>query len=325
MGTLILIIIILAIVICMAPIMLIAVLAGLILYLCYHIYEIIYFKSEKFTEIKLKIKDHIKNCNELNSHIQELKTTYVKTNFNKLDYGSANFVDSSRYKYKRPELKNKLSGDRVYHCSKTVASNAEQQPFKYLCKYFDIKTDEKTLEDFENILNNFSAAENGKQMLLAEKKEIIESIKTNIPFLIKKFSMKKLEKKLGFEEIDLSDSYFPKFVFQYVSPAGNSSFSTEIRLDVDNMERFIKYLAEKIKFKKTIEGQRRLMTQKLRQEIKERDHYTCKACGVSIIDEPHLLLEIDHIIPISKGGLTEESNLQTLCWKCNRQKSNKVQ
>ena len=40
--------------------------------------------------------------------------------------------------------------------------------------------------------------------------------------------------------------------------------------------------------------------------------------------EPNLLLEIDHIIPVAKGGLTEESNLQTLCWKCNRAKSDKL-
>ena len=30
------------------------------------------------------------------------------------------------------------------------------------------------------------------------------------------------------------------------------------------------------------------------------------------------------IIPVAKGGLTEESNLQTLCWKCNRSKSDKI-
>ena len=294
------------------------------IYICYYIYEIIYFRSEKFNEIRLKIIDHINNCNELNAHIEDLKDTYINTDFNKIDYGSAKVVDSSRYNYKRPEWRKKVNGNRVYRCSKSVASNAERQPFKYLCKYFGIKSDEETLENFENILNNFSAAENGKQMLLAEKKEIIKSIETNIPFLIKKLSMKKLEKKLGFEDIDLSDSYFPKFVFQYISPAGNSSYSTEIKLDINNMERFIRYLAEKVKFKKSVEGQRKLMTQRLRQEIKERDHYTCQSCGVSITDEPHLLLEIDHIVPVSKGGLTEESNLQTLCWKCNRKKSNKI-
>ena len=37
-----------------------------------------------------------------------------------------------------------------------------------------------------------------------------------------------------------------------------------------------------------------------------------------------MLLEIDHIIPLSKGGQTTENNLQTLCWKCNRNKGSKI-
>ena len=47
-------------------------------------------------------------------------------------------------------------------------------------------------------------------------------------------------------------------------------------------------------------------------------------CGNSTHEEPNLLLEIDHIIPVSKGGCTVEDNLQTLCWKCNRSKSDKI-
>ena len=70
--------------------------------------------------------------------------------------------------------------------------------------------------------------------------------------------------------------------------------------------------------------QRAIMTSKLRTHIKERDNYTCCQCGNSIQNEPNLLLEIDHIIPVSKGGLTQEDNLQTLCWKCNRSKGAKI-
>lgn len=35
-------------------------------------------------------------------------------------------------------------------------------------------------------------------------------------------------------------------------------------------------------------------------------------------------LEVDHIIPVSKGGKTVMTNLQALCWDCNRGKSNKL-
>ena len=66
------------------------------------------------------------------------------------------------------------------------------------------------------------------------------------------------------------------------------------------------------------------MTNNLREQIKRRDEYKCICCGASLKDEPHLLLEIDHIIPVSKGGKTVPENLQTLCWRCNRSKSNKL-
>lgn len=70
--------------------------------------------------------------------------------------------------------------------------------------------------------------------------------------------------------------------------------------------------------------QRNLMTRKLHDFIKNRDNFICCTCGNSTHNEPNLLLEIDHIIPIAKGGYTVEDNLQTLCWKCNRSKSDKI-
>ena len=67
------------------------------------------------------------------------------------------------------------------------------------------------------------------------------------------------------------------------------------------------------------------MTPQLREAILRRDNWTCQCCGNSIFREPNLLLEVDHIIPVSAGGKTEPSNLQTLCWKCNRSKSDNIQ
>jgi len=47
-----------------------------------------------------------------------------------------------------------------------------------------------------------------------------------------------------------------------------------------------------------------------------RDGGVCKCCGSSIN------LEYDHIIPYSCGGSSDRSNIQLLCLKCNRSKSN---
>ena len=99
---------------------------------------------------------------------------------------------------------------------------------------------------------------------------------------------------------------------------------TSINLDAENLERFVQYLGDLVKFRKSVAGQRALMTQSLRKQIKERDDYTCQMCGLSSHDEANLLLEIDHIKPLAKGGITSEENLQTLCWRCNRSKGSKI-
>lgn len=66
--------------------------------------------------------------------------------------------------------------------------------------------------------------------------------------------------------------------------------------------------------------ERAKVSNELRQEIFERDGYTCVNCGSTEKES----LEIDHIQPISKGGKTEPSNLQTLCRNCNIRKENNI-
>ena len=293
-----------------------------VLIVCWSIYEYIYFNSEEFKGIKESIKNHTHKCNELNSHIEKLKSAYI--NIKKMDYGQANFRDNSIYNFKRNYWKKISNQGNVHNCSLSVCRNANQQPFKYICKYFNIKANEESLENFEDILNKFSTVEEGKYLLKNERDKIVDSISDKIPLLIRFIRKNQLIKKLGFKNIDMSQLYFPSFKFQYVSAGGNSSMSTQIVFNIENLNKFIIYLSEIIKFRKSVAGQRALMTTKLREKIKSRDKYTCKSCGLSIYDELNLLLEIDHIIPLSKGGLTEENNLQVLCWRCNRSKGNKI-
>ncbi|MDE6903330.1 MAG: HNH endonuclease [Lachnospiraceae bacterium] len=295
---------------------------GVAFFAAWKIYELIYFKSEKFLSIKERIRSYIDDCNELNRHIEELKDTSLE--INRLDYGRGEHHDASKWNVKRTALKNQKYAPNVYNCSKTVVGSARNKPFEYVCKYFGIKSEEDTLEKFEIILNNFEAAEDGKIALNAEKESILSSIENDIPAPIKKFSKKQLEKNLGFDAIDFSTAHFPQYTFQYVSPGGNVGEHFDVVMDIENLNKFVTYLSEKIKFRKSVAGQRALMTSRLRQSIKERDNFTCKYCGVSVEKEPHLLLEIDHIVPVSKGGMTTEDNLQTLCWKCNRSKGSKM-
>lgn len=293
-----------------------------IVFIVWKLYEFYYYKSSAFTEIKKSIADYINDCNELNNHIEDLK--HIELLSDRTDYGDASYQDSSEWNYQRKHLKDQKYVPNVHNCSRTVCDNARKKPFEYVCKYFGIKATEENLSTFENILNNFDAAEEGKIHLQAEKDKILDSIQSDIPALIKKFSKNKLERNLGFEQIDLSTEYFPKYIFNYISSGGNASTQCEVVMDIDNLNRFVLFLSNKIKFNKSIAGQRALMTSNLRQYIKERDDFTCQQCGASIQQEPNLLLEIDHIIPISKGGLTTEDNLQALCWRCNRSKGAKI-
>ncbi len=61
------------------------------------------------------------------------------------------------------------------------------------------------------------------------------------------------------------------------------------------------------------------VSNKMRFFIYKRDEYRCKYCHRS---DNQVSLEIDHIIPIAKGGKSTYDNLQTLCHECNVRKGN---
>ncbi|MFZ6771143.1 HNH endonuclease [Undibacterium sp. SXout7W] len=291
-------------------------------FVAYKIYVSLYFKSKKFNAIKNSIEQYTKNCNDLNKHIEDLKSSYV--DIRSFDYGERQLYDNSNFNMKRTKWKEEAKSHRTHNCSSSVLKNASNQPFKYLCKYFHIKVTEETLSIFEQVLNNFASAEQGKILLKNERDSIVSSISNSIPLLIRSFSRERVIQELGFNHIDLSDLYFPVYTFQFVSAGGNSSSKCDIKLDVQNLDSFIRYLSDLVKFKNSIAGQRALMTSNLREKIKNRDNFTCKICNLSVAEEKNLLLEIDHITPLAKGGMTSEENLQTLCWRCNRSKGAKI-
>lgn len=59
------------------------------------------------------------------------------------------------------------------------------------------------------------------------------------------------------------------------------------------------------------------LSKKMRFEIFKRDRFVCQYCGAT---PPNALLEVDHIVSVSEGGINDEGNLITACFDCNRGK-----
>ena len=62
----------------------------------------------------------------------------------------------------------------------------------------------------------------------------------------------------------------------------------------------------------------RYISHAMRMRIVRRDNYICQECSTHLRDDE---VEFDHIIPLSRGGSTEEHNLRLTCFDCNRDKS----
>lgn len=282
-----------------------------------------YYQSDEFLKIKKSISKYVEDCNDLNDHISEIWSSYRGIKYE--DVGQATVIDNSNFNFKRSNYHKILNDNKVYNCSLQICRNAQSQPFVYLIKYFNLPPEEETLLNFESLLEAISGIEEGKKYLGLKKEEIMNRISSKIPWMVRKLDAKNLIKKLGFQDVKLNNAFYPSYTFRYVSAGGNSSQDVAITFNQDTTDRFIKYLNEKIKWRKSIAGQRALMTSMLREEIKRRDRYACKKCCNSLKKEPNLLLEIDHIKPLSKGGMTTKDNLQTLCWRCNRSKGAKIE
>lgn len=56
------------------------------------------------------------------------------------------------------------------------------------------------------------------------------------------------------------------------------------------------------------------LSTKIRFEVFKRDSFTCQYCGKSA---PEIVLHVDHITPVSKGGANDITNLITSCQDCN--------
>ncbi len=188
-------------------------------------------------------------------------------------------------------------------------------------KYFSINPDQNTLADVQRVADDIARLEEAVANVQGREADIAAKIRP--PAFILEHYRREFWDQLGAHLTPIAVPY-PVYKFQYTSAGGNSGQTTTVELNTPTLEALSGMLVDKIRWAKSAAGQRALMTTRLRNEIKQRDHYACVACGVSVDAEPHLLLEIDHVMPVSRGGLSVPENLQTLCWRCNRSKGARV-
>jgi len=283
-----------------------------------------YFGSEAFLRHKEELTSVVAEHNEIVSYTSEIRRrgfSHIGASSSGSQAHLAAFENTSHHAYRRDRNMADYAGTNVHNCSLQVVRNAAADPLTYLTKYFRISADESVLADVEELGENISRLEDAVGNLRQRETGILGSF--DPPAFILKHYRDEFMRHVGVEFSPVSVPY-PEYLFEYVSAGGNSAQRTAIKLDTPKIDALIERLSEKIRFGTSAAGQRALMTAKLRGFIKQRDNYTCRYCSASVVREPNLLLEVDHIIPISKGGLSILENLQTLCWRCNRTKSNKV-
>ena len=280
-----------------------------------------YYSSEDFKQIKNTCDKLMQSQREFNEYIDQKAKSISQLFGRRITRNETNNDDV--FNYIRP-YKKSITPFTVT-VSAQVFGSAENNPMEYIIKYFypDRSQYEKQIDNLRILIEELETLKEAKVIIENYKKEYAEYIE-DVPSFVLELDEDGFYSRLGLATIDESVLEI-EYRFEYTSDGGKAGRSFGVSMTEEMIAELINQLENKLTMVSQIREQRALMTQKLREYIKKRDNYTCCICGNSVEKEPNLLLEIDHIIPISKGGLTEESNLQTLCWKCNRAKSDKLQ
>jgi hypothetical protein len=279
-----------------------------------------YYDSLEFLEIKNTCESLINSQKDFNEYIAEKVNSISNIFGTKISRNET--VNEDQYNYIRRYKK--TITPFTAEVSSAVFASAENKPLEYIIKNFYPNRDEypMQIQKLKLLIEELETLREAKQIIENYKKEYQQYI-GNVPDYVMQNDEAGFYSKLGFTNIDES-TLVVEYKFAYTSNGGMAQRSFTVPMTEENIIELIKRLENMLTTKALEKEQRAMMTAKLREFIKNRDNYTCCNCGNSTHVEPNLLLEIDHIIPISKGGCTVEENLQTLCWKCNRAKSNKI-
>lgn len=171
--------------------------------------------------------------------------------------------------------------------------------------------------DIENAIYNIK--------LLNEYKEEVESISKIESINESKYSFKKFKK--------IENKVFNKLIYKkedflitidlraFYRKYNDDIIKKEAKISFEELVKFYNLWLNGNKYDETVKQERKIMNDNIRYNVLKRDNFKCQLCGNTVKDGAKL--HVDHIIPVSKGGKTVMSNLQTLCDRCNIGKGNK--
>ncbi len=279
-----------------------------------------YYDSTAFAKIKETCEVLMSTQREFNEYIAE-KVQSISQLFGTRVVRNET-VNDDEYNYIRPYQK--TITPFTAEVSAQVFASAENNPLEYVVKNFypNKKSYPEQIGKLYLLVEELETLRDAKQIIENYKLEYKQYL-GDVPSFVMENDEAGFYSRLGFANIDES-VLTVEYKFAYTSSGGMAQRYFTIPMTEETIAELIKVLESKLTASAFAKEQRSLMTRKLRDFIKTRDNFTCCTCGNSTHKEPNLLLEIDHIIPVAKGGCTAETNLQTLCWKCNRSKSDKI-
>ena len=128
------------------------------------------------------------------------------------------------------------------------------------------------------------------------------------------------------EKLDMIQEVSITCFVKYTSPKGQNEYSKHCTFLESEIRTAMRDIIIRAQYTQSEEfrrkNERSKVTPSLRLQVIERDNRRCCICGRSVRDG--VTLEVDHILPISRGGKTTYDNLQTLCRDCNRGKGDKL-
>lgn len=218
------------------------------------------------------------------------------------------------------EINKKYSFKKITNCKRKIKEREFSRKSLYNVKSIDIirYNIENNIDfirtDIENAIYNIKMLDDYNKEV--NKLTLIKSNNTS-----KKFN--KIENRIFNKLIYKKEDFLinVKLIVYYRSNSGKINENKKTLITFLELVNIYNVWQQGNKYCETQKRERRIMNDDIRYNVLKRDNFQCQLCGATAKDGAKL--HVDHIIPVSKGGKTIMSNLQTLCDRCNIGKSNK--